>query len=271
MGARTRRSRRRPSRGSPRSPRASDHIRTNLALWERTHDGYDRRHRRSLGGRKARAWGFWRVPEDELGLLGEVEGRDVLELGCGAGRWSIALAREGARAVGLDLSAGQLGRAASLARRTPTRPAFVRGNAEHVPFRDGAFDVVFCDWGAMTFADPYRTVPECARLLRRGGVLAFSTSSPFRDLCHDPTTDRIGRRLSRDYFGLHRLAYPHEINFQLGYGEWIRLFRENGLSVDSLSETRPPSRRKSTYLSARESAWGRRWPLECIWKARRDR
>ena len=38
-----------------------------------------------------------------------------------------------------------------------------------VPLPDETFDVVFCDHGALTFADPYKVVPECARLLRPMG------------------------------------------------------------------------------------------------------
>ena len=49
-------------------------------------------------------WGLWQIPESELGILGDVAGKDVLELGCGAAQWSILLARQGARVVGLDNS-----------------------------------------------------------------------------------------------------------------------------------------------------------------------
>ena len=54
------------------------------------------------------AWGVWQVPESELQVLGDVRDKDVLELGCGAAQWSIALARVGARPVGIDLSERQL-------------------------------------------------------------------------------------------------------------------------------------------------------------------
>ena len=46
---------------------------------------------------------MWQLPESELRVLGDVSGRDVLEFGCGAAQWSIALAAQGAR-VGDDLS-----------------------------------------------------------------------------------------------------------------------------------------------------------------------
>jgi len=58
--------------------------------------------------RHGAAWGVWQIPEDEIHALGEVAGKDVLELGCGAAQWSIELAGRGARPVGLDLSERQL-------------------------------------------------------------------------------------------------------------------------------------------------------------------
>ena len=66
-----------------------------------------------------------------------------------------------------------------------------------------------------------------------------------------------------------RIEYPNEIDFQLSYGEWVRLFAENGLVVESLIETRPRKGERSPYLSADETKWARRWPLESIWRVRK--
>jgi SAM-dependent methyltransferase len=258
-------------RGRVARPNRPGHVRKNLVDWEATSDWYERRFARVLGGRKAMAWGLWRVPESRLRILGEVRGLDILELGCGAARWAIALARRGGRPVGLDLSPAHLGHAARLLRRSASDVPLVRANAEKLPFAAGAFDIVFCDWGAMTFADPYLTVPEAARVLRPGGRLAFATLSPLRFMAQDRRTNRIAPRLLYDYFGMHRLDYPKEVNFSLPYGEWIRLFRENGLSAERLLETRPPASARSRYLDRAESAWARHWPLEILWSVRKDR
>src|ERR1700736_3960779 len=86
----------------------SEHARKNRAMWEASSDSYEQRHATSLAGQNAMAWGLWRVPEAELHILGDVAGKDILELGCGAARWSIKLARLDARPVGLDLSSRQL-------------------------------------------------------------------------------------------------------------------------------------------------------------------
>jgi SAM-dependent methyltransferase len=256
---------------SPTARRSSaNHVAVNLRLWERQSARYDKRHAHVLGGARAMAWGLWRIPESGLGALGDVRGRDVLELGCGAARWSLALARQGARVVGIDLSPTQLSHAVRLQHRSARRVALVRGDAERLPFEGQVFDLVFCDWGAMTFADPFRTVPEVARVLRNSGRLVFVTSTPLRAIVEDRRTNRIDRRLRYDYFGLHRLEYPDEVNFQLPYGEWIRLFASNGLQVESLLETRPPRRATTTYLNAQASAWAARWPVEAIWQARKS-
>jgi SAM-dependent methyltransferase len=92
----------------------------------------------------------------------------------------------------------------------------------------------------MTFADPYRTVPEVARLLRPGGLFAFAAATPISFLTLDVATDRHGTTLLNDYFGMHRFEWEDEVDFQLPYGEWIRLFRLSGLIVEDLIETRRP-------------------------------
>jgi ubiquinone/menaquinone biosynthesis C-methylase UbiE len=118
------------------------------------------------------AWGVWQLPESELHVLGDVREKDVLELGCGAAQWSIALHALGARVTGLDNSSVQLEHARALMAQTGTEFPLVHASAETTPFADASFDVIFCDHGAMAFADPSRTVPEAARLLRAGGLLA---------------------------------------------------------------------------------------------------
>lgn len=243
----------------------SEHARRNRAMWQATSDEYEERHAASLAGENAMSWGLWRIPEAELRVLGEVTGKDVLELGCGAARWSIELARLGARPVGLDLSSRQLEHARRLMAEAGVDFPLIEASAEDVPLPDASFDIVFCDWGAMTFCDPQRTVPEAARLLRPGGLFAFSTATPIQILCQDVAADRLTDHLVNDYFGMKRLEWENEVNFQLPYGEWLRLFRTSGFVVEDLIETRPPGGFTSSYLNADETAWARRWPMENIW------
>ena len=90
---------------------------------------------------------------------------------------------------------------AEAGRRFPAHPWQRRAR---VPLPDASFDIVFCDHGAMTFADPYRTVPEAARLLRSGGLFAFSHHTPIESIAWPLDSDTVGDRLVVDYFGMHR-------------------------------------------------------------------
>lgn len=248
----------------------SDEALRNRAYWDRTSDEYQERHKEFIGRPEPR-WGIWQIPESELNVLGKVAGKDVLELGCGAAQWSILLAKQGARVVGLDNSERQLHHARKAREEAGLDFPLVHASAEDVPLPDESFDVVFCDHGAMSWADPFRTVPEVARLLRAGALLAFSTSSPFASVCWSGKDGEvIDATLKRDYFGLHRDEDDDEaVNYTLPYGEWIRLFRANGLVVDDLIEPRPAADATSTYWEESERDWAGRWPSESIWKARK--
>jgi SAM-dependent methyltransferase len=245
------------------------HARQNRRSWNETADAYQAEHGEFLEVSGGLAWGVWQIPESELHVLDDVRGKDMLELGCGAAQWSIALARAGARPVGLDLSDRQLEHAKTLMARAGVDFPLVHASAEQVPLPDATFDVVFCDYGATTFTDPYRTVPEAARLLRPGGLFAFSHSSPILSITWAADAERAGDRLIADYFGMHLFEYEDSIDFNLPYGEWIALFHKSGFDLEDLIETRPPADAVSTYRDQLQREWSRRWPAECIWRLRR--
>ena len=121
----------------------------------------------------------------------------------------------------------------------------------------------------MSFADPYRTVPEVARLLRPGGLFAFNHHSPIETICWPLDAEEVGERLALDYFGMHVIDDGEEVSFQLPFGEWIRLFRANEFVIEDLIEPRPAPNAISSYRSAAALAWARRWPAETIWRLRR--
>jgi SAM-dependent methyltransferase len=246
----------------------SPDARRNREYWDAQSDAYQARNAAFI--ERGQAWGLWQLPESELNVLGDVAGLDVLELGCGAAEWSRSLLRAGARPVGLDNSEARLAYARAANAEAGVDFPLVHASAEAVPLPDAAFDLVMCDWGAMTFADPYRTVPEVARLLRPGGLFAFSGATPLSWLAWDEPADAYTERLVLPYFGLHRLEPPEgAVEFNLPYGEWIRLFRSCGFVVEDLIEVRPPEDAPSTYRTPEETAWARRWPMEQIWKVRR--
>ncbi|MGO9759878.1 MAG: class I SAM-dependent methyltransferase [Solirubrobacteraceae bacterium] len=243
----------------------------NRMVWDRQSAEYQAQHGPQLAAAGGTAWGVWQLPESELEVLGDVREKDVLELGCGAAQWSIALHAVGARVTGLDNSSVQLEHARALMAQAGAEFPLVHASAEATPFADASFDVVFCDHGAMAFADPQRTVPEAARLLRPGGLLAFSMNTPILDLFWPAGSDHPGERLAVDYWDLRMLDEPGEpVEFQLPYGAWIALFRKHGFLIDALIELRPPPDATSSYRNEQDHAWARRWPMEHIWRVRRS-
>lgn len=247
---------------------SAPHIRKNRDYWDGASNDYQQEHGATLVA-QAEAWGVWRIPEARVKALGDLEGRDVLEFGCGGAQWSLSLAQRGIRVIGLDLSGVQLAHARRLAAQAGTALPLVQASAESAPFPAASFDIIFCDHGAMTFGDPYRTVPEAARLLRPNGQLVFCIASPLLDICYNAITDSVTPRLVLPYFSLQRMEDEHHTTFQLPYGEWIRLFRRCNLIVEDLIELQPDRNAITTYTWYVPLEWARRWPAEHIWKVQK--
>ncbi len=233
----------------------------NRDFWNSYSEAYQESHRGHIDRGDTR-WGVWQIPETELGVLGDVDDKDVLELGCGAGQFGQTLADRGARVIGIDLSAEQLARA-------QVSFTTIEASAEELPFEDERFDLVVCDWGATTFADPYIVIPEAARVLRPGGEVVFSGGTAIEWCAYSDEAQRPERELLKPYFGMHRHVDDENVTFMLGYGDWIRLFRTNGLEVVDLVEIRPPADATSTYRDDYDREWARDYPMEQIWKVRK--
>jgi SAM-dependent methyltransferase len=154
--------------------------RASRRWWDGDADAYQDEHGGFLGDVDF-VWCPEGVREADARLLGDVRGRRVLELGCGAAAAARWLRREGADVVAMDLSAGMLRHAGEAAERSGVRVPLVQADALALPFADGAFDIVCTAFGAVPFvADSAAVMREVARVLRRGGTWAFSITHPMR-------------------------------------------------------------------------------------------
>ena len=247
-----------------------DDVRTNLASWEVDSAGYQARNSSQLNRWDGVTWGTWAIPESEVHALGDVTGLRALELGCGAAQVGLNVVRAGASVIGLDFSANQLAAARMNVADTGERFPLVRASAEELPFADGTFDLVFCDHGATSFTDPHVTIPECARVLRSGGRLVFNIATPWVAVCWPNDEDPPDRTLHRPYYGLGRSESEEDgktsVEWYLGYGDMIRIFREAGFEVEDLIELRPTPEAASTYTTYATLDWARDFPGDHIWK-----
>ncbi len=253
-------------------PEAPDHVAKNRTAWERWAAGYAEWAPRAWASEEW-SWGLFSVPEAELNALPpSVAGLDTIELGCGTGYISAWLARRGARPVGVDTSPAQLATARRMQEQFGLSFPLHLGNAEETSFLDASFDLVISEYGASIWCDPYRWIPEAARLLRPGGWLIFLVNGTLMLLCTPPDAAEdtpAGECLARPYFGLHRLDWNDgSANFALGYGDWLRLLRANGFDVEDLIEVQAPEG-ATTDFPIVTPEWARQWPAEEIWKARK--
>lgn len=246
------------------------HARSNERYWTIQAPDYAPSGRRHWGEPEPH-WGIWEVPEAAVGVLPDVDGLDVVELGCGTAYWSAWLARRGARPVGVDITEAQLATARELQVEHGLEFPLVRASAEDVPLPDASFDVAFSEYGASLWCEPERWIGEAARLLRPGGRLVFLTNSPLLMLCTPLSGEPATERLERPQFGMRRFEWPDEdgIEFHLPHGEMIRVLGEAGLVVEALHELRRPEGAAPTRFDFVTPEWASRWPCEEIWRARK--
>jgi len=250
-----------------------EHVRENRRAWDRWAAEYVEAGEENWASSIER-WGIWGIAEDAAQVLTEpLAGKDAIELGCGTAYVSAWLARRGARPVGIDNSPAQLRTARRLQAQHGLSFPLLLGNAESVPFPDASFDYAISEYGACLWADPYRWVPEAARLLRPGGALVFLVSSLLVLLCSPDAEDGPAtERLQRPGFGVHRVTWPgHEgVEFFLSHSSWIRVLRQSGFEVEDVIELRPPegATTRHPFVSL---DWARRWPCEEVWKVRQAR
>jgi SAM-dependent methyltransferase len=248
-----------------------EHVRRNRAMWDEWAKQFATAGERAWAENQPK-WGIWGVPEAELRMLpDDLAGKDVIELGCGTAYVSSWLARRGATVVGIDNSQAQLDTARRLQLQHGVEFPLLHGNAEQVPYPDASFDFAISEYGACLWADPYRWIPEAARLLRPGGRLTFLTNSFLQTLCV-PGADGIAAtdRLLRPAFGMYRVEWPGDpgVEFHISHGDWIRILTRSGFEVEDLIDVRPSVDATTTYEFT-TLEWSRNWPCEEVWKARR--
>lgn len=250
-----------------------DYVARNRRLWDSDAPNWVANGERNWAATQP-DWGFWGIPESELRLLPQdMSGMWAIELGCGTAYVSGWMARRGATCVGIDNSERQLETARRLATEHETTIELVHGNAEDVPYPDESFDFAISEYGAAIWADPFKWIPEAARLLRSGGELVFIGNHPFKELFQPRIGDAlVGKELLYPYFDMHRIDWSEDedegTEFNLPISEWMQLFNEVGFDIIEFHELRHPSGGDDVayFVSA---GWARDYPAEQVWHLRK--
>lgn len=222
-----------------------DAQRANRADWDREADDYQSEHGSFLRD-DGFVWSPEGVDEAAVGLLGNVRGRRVLELGCGAAQCSRWLAAQGAEVVGLDLSERQLQHSRRIDQGEPVQVPLVCASATALPFPDCCFDLACSAFGALSFlVDIAAGLREVQRVLLPDGRCVFSVVHPVRWMfADDPGVG--GTTVVRSYFDrrpyveLDDDGRPSYVEPHHTLADWVQAITAAGLRIESLLEPEWP-------------------------------
>ena len=158
----------------------------------------------------------------------------VLDAGCGTGRHvqTILDQLNPASVVGVDLAERML----DMARRRSfdNRVSFMRGNLLSLPFADNSFDAVVAIWTLETMSQPSRAVQEFLRVLKPGGVVAYS----FIQMPETPEAvdDLVENALLHTGWELGEALAPWRLPFHDCSQSSLKRFHHGIISVTTLSK-----------------------------------
>jgi SAM-dependent methyltransferase len=248
-----------------------EYVARNRELWTKSNREYTDGQADRAWRDEEITWGMFGHTEAGVGVLGDVDGLDVVDLGCGSGYFSAWLAKRGARPVGVDVTPAQLDTARRLQAETGIEFQLVEASAEDVPLPDATFDLALSEYGASIWCDPVRWLPEACRLLRPGGRLVFLRGTTLLNLCALEDEDATSTTLQRSQRGMYRIEWPDGgVEFHPGTGEMFRALGAAGFVVEDFIELYASDEAEThEYYDFVTADWARKWPVEEIWVARK--
>lgn len=204
-----------------------------------------------------------------LRLLGPIEGKRVIDLGCGAGHGSVSLARAGARVVGVDSSAEQLTLAREAAAKAGLRIELHHADPAALAFLQAeTIDAAFSAFALAEVEDLERVFRQVHRVLKPAAPFAFSLPHPAFTMLDPTAKDPL--RLRRRYGDKRVLTWDRNgeeiTDHQRSIGEIFAGLMRSNFRVDALLEPEPEG------ASSRSAHWTevmRYVPATVIFRARK--
>ncbi len=237
---------------SKRDVSAAESRTASRLWWDADADDYQNEHGEFLGLTDF-VWCPERLREAEAGLLGEVAGARVLEVGCGSAACARWLRLQGAEVVAMDISAGMLSHAAEGNRAGGVEVPLVQASADQLPFATESFDVACSAFGGVPFAaDSGAVMHEVARVLRPGGRWVFSVTHPMRWIFpDDPGPDGLTAIQSyfdrSPYVEIDEAGSATYVEHHRTLGDYVRQLDAAGLRLVDLVEPEWPEDLTATW------------------------
>lgn len=213
-----------------------------------------------------------------LEKLGDVSGKDILDLGCGEGGYSRELSVRNAAVTAVDCSEAAI--AYSSEQATANRLSIrhlVRNSNDLYGIDDHSFDIVLCSMMLMDCEDFDGTIREVTRVLRPAGTLFASVLHPCFDGNHDEGIGRQGEGITREVV-VKNYFEPTQWDAPLPRGktpviwrhrtleDYVKTFIKYELTIVDLNE--PRSTEQQAELSV-AMAWLQKIPLFLFWELKK--
>lgn len=197
-----------------------------------------------------------------IGMIGLLDGKRVLDIGCGSGAYEVLFAKAGARIVALDISMSSIRIASEKVRAEGLYSDFILGSASRLEiFKDDSFDAVFSSTTMHYVADIRGTFKNVFRMLKDGGVFVLSAVHPYYTAQY-PLVDYTGTDMNAvfglRYFntGLRQYVPPwskyvkkdvRPLSYHYTTDDYFSALRDAGFAIDRLAEPRPLPEWKNTH------------------------
>jgi len=194
-------------------------------------------------------------------LLGNVKGKKILDAGCGTGISSKILAEKGAKVTGIEISKKMLEIAKEYCKGLGIK--FDKGSIDKLPYEDELFDAILASLVIHYFEDPSNVFKEFHRVLKKDGILVFSTNHPVNS-CIDEFTEYKNRPaiVVSDYFTRRKFYWSSERmgnvkipSVHFTFEDLFDFILKNGFQIEDLKESQLPKGAEKILGKERYNKW----------------
>lgn len=213
-----------------------------------------------------------------LKYIGGVEGKKILDLGCGEGGYSRELSKRGAQVISVDCSEKAIEYARSLAKRDNLKiEHYVRNSNDLFDIESEQFDIVLCSMMLMDCEDFEGTLKEVVRVLKPNGRLFASVLHPCFDGNHESGIGRQGTGIDRQVVVMNYFE-PKEWEAPLWKGtipviwrhrtleDYVKTFIKVGLTIVDMNEPQATDEQAKISVAL---AWLKKIPLFLYWELKK--